>query len=54
MKTVRKLMMLLFGMSLCAMLSVTAFAYDYTVAPGDCLWRIAKREDRQRHRSSGL
>ena len=44
MKTVRKLILLLFGMSLCAMLSVTAFASDYTVVPGDCLWRIAKRE----------
>ena len=44
MKTIRSLVTLCFGIALCCLLSVTAFASDYTVVPGDCLWRIARRE----------
>lgn len=36
--------MLTFGVMLCCLLTATAFASDYTVVPGDCLWRIARRE----------
>ena len=44
MKTLRRLFLLAFGVTLCCLLTATAFASDYTVVSGDCLWRIARRE----------
>ncbi len=44
MKTRRNLLTLGFALGASLLLSATAFASDYTVVKGDCLWRIARRE----------
>ena len=44
MKTLRRLFLLAFGVTLCCLLTASAFASEYTVVSGDCLWRIARRE----------
>lgn len=43
MKTVRQFTTVVFGVALCCALSTAAFASDYSVQKGDCLWRIARR-----------
>ncbi len=44
MKARRNLLTLSFALGASLLLSATAFASDYTVVRGDCLWRIARRE----------
>lgn len=44
MKRTRKLLALALALILCAAMSVTAFAADYTVVKGDSLWKIAQKQ----------
>lgn len=43
MKTIRQFTTVVFGVAMCCALSAAAFASDYTVQRGDCLWKIAKK-----------
>ena len=43
MKSIRRFTTVVFGVALCCALSSAAFASDYSVVKGDCLWKIARR-----------